>query len=189
MRISKEARKRQILVVTATLIEANGFNGVVTKDIASKAEVSDTLIFRHFGSLENLYRQVCDKFINNIVSVPIDAETEDISSFITSFVEQVIAHNLDEPRAIRLLTRAQLERPDYVKGIQHSFYQSGAILELEYLFKQKGYSVDEARAYTHFLLSALLEMLRNYLVYNTSTAPPDPKKSASFLTNMICEPV
>ena len=189
MRISKKARRQQILVVTATLIEAKGFNGIVTKDIASRAEVSDTLIFRHFGSLEDLYREVCDEFIQNIVSVPLDVKSDSISSFIKSFAQQVIAHNLDNPQPLRLLTRAQLERPDYVKGVQRSFYESGALLELEHLFKEHGYSVEKARAYTRFLLSALLEMLRNYLVYNTTTSSPDPKKSADFLTAMICDSV
>jgi len=185
MRISKQARRRQILEVAANLIEQNGFNGIVTKDLADKADISDTLIFRHFGSLENLYREVCETFIENIVAVPMDARINSLSTFIREFACQFLKANLENPRPLRLLTRAQLERPAYVAEIQKKLYHGGTISELEYQFKKEGYNNHKSRQFCEFILTTLLGILRNHVVYGIRSEAPDPDQTADFLSMIV----
>jgi TetR/AcrR family transcriptional regulator len=60
-RMSAENRKKQIGSVAADLFSAKGFNGVTTKEIAEHAGVSEAIIFRHFATKDDLYREILDQ--------------------------------------------------------------------------------------------------------------------------------
>ena len=185
MRISKQARRKQILEVTARLIEQKGFNGIVTKDIAGAAKISDTLVFRHFGSLEKLYRTVCETYIRNFANVAMDPRTTQLGNFVHEFAQQYIRTNLEEPRAFRIYTRAVLERPQFIDEIRDSIAQSGPLLEMEYLFKKSGYSGQKAKEFTRFIFDSLTGDLRDYLFFGITKTPPDPEKTADLISTVI----
>lgn len=57
-RISAEERKAAIIVAAMELFARKGFSGTTTKDLARAAGVSEALIFSHFPSKEDLYKNV-----------------------------------------------------------------------------------------------------------------------------------
>jgi len=57
-RISAADRKASIIRSAAALFGEKGFNGTKTREIASRAGVSEALIFKHFPSKEELYAAI-----------------------------------------------------------------------------------------------------------------------------------
>jgi len=57
-RISAAERKASIIRSAAALFGEKGFNGTKTREIASRAGVSEALIFKHFPSKEELYAAI-----------------------------------------------------------------------------------------------------------------------------------
>lgn len=183
-RISKQARRQQILEITARLIENNGFDGITAKQLANAAEISDTLIFRHFGKMETLFKEVCNEFIRNITAIPMDPRVNKSRDFITEFSTQFIKQNLKHPRSIRLLTWAQMQRPDYIKDIHYKIHNSGPLLELKYKMKSMLDNDHEAEMYINLMFGALLSTLRNFLVFGMQDHQPDPKKIGELITRL-----
>lgn len=54
--MSGEERKALILDAALNVFAQKGFSGARTKEIAREAGISETLVFRHFQSKQNLYR-------------------------------------------------------------------------------------------------------------------------------------
>ena len=55
-RLIGEERRKQIINAALTLFAEKGFSGTRTREIAELANVSETLIFQHFKTKEDLYR-------------------------------------------------------------------------------------------------------------------------------------
>lgn len=60
-RMPGEDRRRQLLRVAVESFARNGFSGTKTKDIAAAAGVSESILFRHFGTKEDLYHAILDE--------------------------------------------------------------------------------------------------------------------------------
>lgn len=58
VRIPAEQRKSAIAAAAMALFARKGFHGTTTKDLAEAAGVSEALIFSHFPSKEDLYKNV-----------------------------------------------------------------------------------------------------------------------------------
>lgn len=54
-RMSGDKRREQILQTAFDLFSRKGFSGTTTKDIARAAGVSEAMVFKHFGSKDELY--------------------------------------------------------------------------------------------------------------------------------------
>jgi AcrR family transcriptional regulator len=60
VRLSSGDRRQQILEAATELFARQGFSGTTTRQIAHKAAVNEAIIFRHFGSKEELYWAVIE---------------------------------------------------------------------------------------------------------------------------------
>lgn len=62
-RLSSEDRKKQIATVAAALFAKKGFSGVTTREIAKRARVNESILFRHFPTKETLYTEIINQKI------------------------------------------------------------------------------------------------------------------------------
>ncbi len=60
--MSKKSTKEKILEATLSLISEKGYLGATTRDIAMRAGISEITLFRHFGSKENLFEGVLNRY-------------------------------------------------------------------------------------------------------------------------------
>ena len=111
-RLSKQKRREQILEKAADLFAQKGFAGTRTKDIAKKAGISETLIFQHFKTKDDLYLAT---LMHLFGSHPLMRElresadrTEDDAVFFT-LARHIIANCRQDPRIIRLAMYSGLE--------------------------------------------------------------------------------
>lgn len=112
-RISAIDRRQQIIAVATTLFARQGFEGTTTREIATKAGVSEAIIFRHFPTKENLYwaiiHQKCqlggkrEKLLEALQS-----GHEDRAIFAT-IAEQILRRNTNDSTLSRLLLFSALE--------------------------------------------------------------------------------
>ena len=61
LRLSAEDRRQQIMQVATGLFARQGFQGTTTREIAGKAGVNESLLFRHFSNKETLYWTIIEK--------------------------------------------------------------------------------------------------------------------------------
>jgi AcrR family transcriptional regulator len=60
VRIPAEERRQQILELATELFARQGYEGTTTREIAQKVHVNEAIIFRHFGTKEDLYWAVIE---------------------------------------------------------------------------------------------------------------------------------
>jgi TetR/AcrR family transcriptional regulator len=111
-RFSGEERRKQIMEASLNLFAAKGFNGTRTKDIAERIGTSETLIFQHFSTKEELYYAVLKEFF---AGHPIQPDIEDEIAcrddwgFFYNFAKHLLIHMSKDPRIIRLAIYRTLE--------------------------------------------------------------------------------
>nr|MDT0522477.1 helix-turn-helix domain-containing protein [Streptomyces sp. DSM 41633] len=54
-RLSADERREQIIDAARRVFEQTGFEGARTRDLAAAAGVNEALLYRHFGSKEDLF--------------------------------------------------------------------------------------------------------------------------------------
>jgi TetR/AcrR family transcriptional regulator len=121
-RLSGEERRKQIINAALTLFAEKGFSGTRTREIAELADVSETLIFQHFKTKEDLYRAALTELFSHY-PVPPEveekmAEKDDVGVFRT-FAQHVIKHGLQDRRIIRLGIFSALEGPRFGEIFHH----------------------------------------------------------------------
>lgn len=128
-RLSADERRKQIMQVATELFAEKGFEGTRTREIADRAGICETLIFQHFKSKEELYREI---LLENLSHHPLEPEIEqyekqndDLAVFHNTAVH--IVRNMNNSSLIRLYLYGVLENPQLLmafnkqerKGIQH----------------------------------------------------------------------
>jgi len=78
MRLAAQDRRKQLIKVAMRLFSEQGFDGTTTREIADAAGVNEAIIFRHFGSKEELYWAVVDDRIQSA------GRREKIEEYLTS---------------------------------------------------------------------------------------------------------
>ena len=113
-RLSGEDRRTQIIDTALGLFADKGLNGTRTKEIAEAAGISETLIFRHFKSKEDLYQAALGKLFDSHPVMPevkeMMAKKDDFGVFKTLALH-LIRHNQQDPRIMRLAMFSALEGP------------------------------------------------------------------------------
>ena len=111
-RISGEERRAQIIDAALKLFAEKGFSGTRTKEIAELAGISETLIFAHFKSKEELYRKSLRMLFGKHPVMPdIElkmAQKDDLAVF-RELALHVIKHNRGDRRIMRLAIYSALE--------------------------------------------------------------------------------
>lgn len=80
-RVSAEKRRNQIIEITMKLFSKKGFKGTTIKDIAKKASINESILYRHFKTKEKLYEAIintaCSEKEKPIISKELIDKTDD----------------------------------------------------------------------------------------------------------------
>jgi len=60
-RLRAEERRSQLLRIAKELFSEHGFENTTAKSIAAAAGVTEAIVFRHFGSKQELYANILDR--------------------------------------------------------------------------------------------------------------------------------
>jgi len=111
-RLTGEERKAKIIDAALTLFAEKGFNGTKTKEIAEAAGTSEPLIFWHFKSKEEIYREALRTLFGRHPVLP-DIEKKiaqkDDHAVFKELALHVIRHNRRDRRISRLAIFSALE--------------------------------------------------------------------------------
>ena len=120
-RLSGEERREQIIDIALRLFAEKGFNGTRTREIASAAGISETLIFQHFKTKKDLYQAALSQLHS---PHPLRPEVEqqmvekDDFGVFKTIALHIIRHGRRDPRMIRLSIFGALEGT-YLADILH----------------------------------------------------------------------
>jgi len=111
-RLSGEERRARIIDAALWLFADKGFAGTRTREIAELAGISETLIFQHFKTKEDLYREALRQLFSYHPVMPEleekMARKDDFGVFSTLALH-VIRHNRQDRRIMRLAIFSALE--------------------------------------------------------------------------------
>jgi AcrR family transcriptional regulator len=112
-RLSGEDRRDQIINTALTLFAEKGFASTRTREIAEAADISETLIFQHFKTKDDLIRAALAALFH---PHPVNGElkeylthTDDDADFFRKIAMHIIEHNLADPRILKLVIFCSLE--------------------------------------------------------------------------------
>jgi AcrR family transcriptional regulator len=113
-RLSSEDRRLHIIDAALGLFASKGLNGTRTKEIARAAGISETLIFQHFKTKEDLYRAALKELFDTHPLMPeveeLMTKKDDYGVFSTLALH-LIKHNREDPRIMRLAIFSALDGP------------------------------------------------------------------------------
>ena len=111
-RLSGEERRARIIDAALRLFADKGFSGTRTREIADLAGISETLIFQHFKTKDELYRAALQELFSHHPVMPdIEekmAQKDDFGVF-SQLAWHVIRHNRQDHRIMRLAIFSALE--------------------------------------------------------------------------------
>ena len=113
-RLKADERRRQLLEIAKEMFSEHGFENTSTRSIAAAAGVSEAIVFRHFVSKEDLYRQILDRKADEIDikswsdELEHSAECEDDEALVLSVMKHVLEADRQDPQFQRLLLQAAL---------------------------------------------------------------------------------
>ena len=113
-RLKADERRRQLLGIAKELFSEHGFENTSTRSIAAAAGVSEAIVFRHFASKEDLYRQILDRKADEIDikswsdELEHIVECEDDEALVLSVMKHVLEADRQDPQFQRLLLQAAL---------------------------------------------------------------------------------
>ena len=104
-RMSGEERRVQILEAALDEFAEHGFNGARTKDMAQRAGISETLIFRHFKNKQELYQAALAHLyhghpLHEDMRGPLEREADE--ELFLAVALHMIEHVEKDPRIVRL---------------------------------------------------------------------------------------
>jgi TetR/AcrR family transcriptional regulator len=123
-RLSGEERRKQIINAALTLFAEKGFSGTRTREIAELANVSETLIFQHFKTKEDLYRAALTELFSQHPLMPEVEEKmaeKDDAGALRALALHVIKHGMQDRRIVRLGIFSAMEGPRFGE----MFHQGG----------------------------------------------------------------
>jgi TetR/AcrR family transcriptional regulator len=106
-------RKEQILVAAGELFARKGFAGTTTRELASAAGLNEALLFRHFGSKEEIYWAVLEQRCRlgegrRRMERRIEEGQEDFELF-AGIAEDILERHREMPQLMRLFLYSALE--------------------------------------------------------------------------------
>ncbi|MBN1189940.1 MAG: TetR/AcrR family transcriptional regulator [Dehalococcoidales bacterium] len=112
-RLTGEDRRMQIIDTALTLFAEKGFAGTRTREIAEASGISETLIFQHFKTKDELIRTSLALLLHpRAISGELTAylkQVQDDACFFRTVASHFIEHNLKDPRIMKLALHTALE--------------------------------------------------------------------------------
>lgn len=122
VRMSGDARRRQLLEQAIHLFATLGFRGTTTRAIARAAGVSEAVIFRHFATKDDLYKAIlklkahADDLDETIAALKRhDARGED-ERLVSRLVRHILDSHRRDPDFQRMMLFAAVEGHDLAKA-------------------------------------------------------------------------
>ena len=127
-RMTGEERRGRILDAALDVFAEKGFHGARSREIARRAGISETLVFRHFTNKERLFEEAMNHlFGGHRVADEIEAhlaETDDLGVF-AGIARHMLEHTREDPRILRLHLFQFLDRMHGPRGGDGGFVGSG----------------------------------------------------------------
>ena len=121
-RLSSEERRARIIDAALRFFAGKGFSGTRTRGIAELAGISETLIFQHFKTKEDLYRAALTELFSHHPVMP-EVEEEiakkDDYGVFSTLALHIIRHNRQDPRIMRLAMFSALEGSHFADIFSH----------------------------------------------------------------------
>ena len=111
-RLSSEERRKRIIDAALRLFAQKGYSGTRTREIAELAGISDTLLFQHFKTKEELYRTAVAELYSDCPLIP-EVEDKmlkgDDHGVFSTVALRVMKHLRQDRRIMRLSIFSALE--------------------------------------------------------------------------------
>ncbi|MGI6587411.1 MAG: TetR/AcrR family transcriptional regulator [Peptococcia bacterium] len=145
MRLTKEQRKAQILETATRLFVVKGYHETKTKDIAQACGITEPVIYKHFGSKDELFLEAIVNIAGETfqeISFDREADTEVVlSSFIMNRVQKVESNfSLFKRLLIELLENKKIRGYYFNKFLPRL---ANPIISYVDLLKEQGHLKDE----------------------------------------------
>ncbi|WP_076004174.1 TetR/AcrR family transcriptional regulator [Dehalogenimonas formicexedens] len=112
-RLKYEERRYLILQAALDVFAEKGFQGAKTREIAKRAGVSETLIFRYFATKEELYRTGLKELMDQHPVADVLKEfiqKKDDEGLLMAVTRHIMSHGEEDPRFLRLAAFSALEK-------------------------------------------------------------------------------
>ena len=130
-RLSGDERRTRIVDAALEVFADKGFSGARTREIAELAGISETLIFQHFKTKEDLYREALRHLFGHHPVMPeVEdrmANRDDFGVFST-LASHVIRHNRQDRRIMRMAIFSALEGFSLAEIVHHGEEEMGPTL-------------------------------------------------------------
>ena len=113
-RLKAGERRIQLLRIAKELFSEHGFERTTARAIAAAAGVTEAMVFRHFGSKQELYANILDRKADEIGIAKWGAELhhfakcENDEALVLSVVQHILEADRRDPQFRRLLLQAAL---------------------------------------------------------------------------------
>jgi TetR/AcrR family transcriptional regulator len=113
-RLKADERRIQLLRIAKELFSEHGFENTTAKAIAAAAGVTEAIVFRHFGSKQELYANILDRKADEIgvdkwgAELDHFAKCENDEALVLSIVQHILEADRRDPQFRRLLLQAAL---------------------------------------------------------------------------------
>lgn len=121
-RLPRAARREQILGAAATAFLGGGFDGTSMEAVAEAAGVTRLIVYRIFGTKEDLYRAVLGSVVERLAEVFSDESAYERPGGMAALLLGVAR---ERPDAFRLLWRRALHEPTFAAEVA-AFRESAA---------------------------------------------------------------
>ena len=125
-RLTGEERRVRILDAALKLFAEKGFSGARTKEIARLAGISETLIFQHFKTKEDIYHSAIQHLFGSYTMsrslIKEKMEKADDQGVFSTFATVVIKSNREDPKILRLALYNALETGRWHEDMDQSAF-------------------------------------------------------------------
>jgi TetR/AcrR family transcriptional regulator len=141
--VPRHARRQQILDAASELFAQRGFAGTTTKRIASAAGTSETVLFRHFPTKEDLYAAILqhsvpladlERWLEQLQRI---ADTRDDKALFTAVAKTILESYRTNTIYHRLMLFAALENHDLARLGQVMYSDPVAKFLLKYVSRRQ----------------------------------------------------
>lgn len=190
-RLSQDERRQQIIQVAMDLFATRGFKGTTTRAIASKAGVSEAIIFRHFKTKEDLYDAIIETTIDRRNQLwereaPTIAHMSDLETLMKTYATVFIKRHREDPTFVRLMLYSGLQDHKF----RQRFFETGKNPYMR-LIRERiaegvagGTFIDADPALT---MSSFFHAILQYSVsrFVASSETPPPSADDAYVDNLV----
>jgi AcrR family transcriptional regulator len=148
-RLSKEERRKRVLNAALEVFAESGYAGARTQAIASRAGISNALIFQHFASKQELYRSALEfLFDEHPIRSEFDAadSARPVEQVLLELALHLLRHVREDPRIPRLALHLALERSASRRDRADLAWPAGDLVKMLKRFFEQRIDSGELRA-------------------------------------------